>query len=409
MKIALQRCRTKTASESRCAEMCDEPAMPANSRKDTRMRLANFIRTHLQQIIREWVDFASTLRPFTRATDPRTLQNSIVAMLNEMADDMEKPETTREAVAKSRGHADATAARPSAAWGHGIERLESGLEIKQVVAEFRALRAVVVRLYQQCEPRDACEAGDIVRFDEAVDQAISETLAAYTFELDRLRNTLLAVLAHDLRGPLQAILMTGEVLRLKTQDQPSLPPLVDRITQGAGRMRELIDDFLTFVTPTLGGEIPIEAEDMDMVEACRRIVAEVSATEHIRRIHLQSAGPTRGRWDRARIEQVLSNLLRNAVEHGAKDRCITVMVNGDATCVNVSVHNFGAPIPAHATTAIFKPLVQLGNQQSGQREHLGLGLYIAKELVERHAGRIGVQSSAQGGTTFRFVLPRNWP
>jgi signal transduction histidine kinase len=146
-----------------------------------------------------------------------------------------------------------------------------------------------------------------------------------------------------------------------------------------------------------------------MVEVCRRIVAEVSATEHTQRIHLQSAGPTRGRWDRARIEQVLSNLLRNAVEHGATDRSITVMVNGNATCVNVSVHNFGTPIPAQATTAIFKPLVQLGNQQSGQREHLGLGLYIAKELVERHGGRIGVQSSAQGGTTFHFFLPRNYP
>lgn len=368
------------------------------------MRLAAFIRSHLQQIIREWVDFASTLRPFNRSTDPVTLQDAIVAMLTEMARDMETPETARESVDKSHGRVDATAARPSAAWEHGIERLESGLEIKQVVAEFRALRAVVVRLYQQHAPRDDAQADDIVRFDEAVDQAVSETLAAYTSELDRLRNTLLAMLAHDLRGPLQAILMTGFVVGNRVKDQPPLPALVDRITQGAERMKELIDDFLTFVTPTLGGSIPIEREDLDMAEVCRRIVAEVSAAQHTTRIQLRSTGATRGLWDRARIEQVLSNLLRNAVEHGAQDFPITVRVSGDAVGVNVSVHNFGAPIPANATSAIFKPLVQLGQPQSGK--HLGLGLYIAKELVERHAGRIGVQSTEKGGTTFHFFLPR---
>ncbi|HZP65845.1 MAG TPA: HAMP domain-containing sensor histidine kinase [Rudaea sp.] len=368
--------------------------------------MAAFIRSHVRQIVAEWVDFASTLRPFSPSTDPATLQDSIIAMLTEIADDMEKPETPVEAFEKSRGRIDATAARPSAAWGHGVERLESGLEIKQVVAEFRALRAVVIRLFQQHEPSDEFRAADIVRFDEAVDQAVSETLAAYTMELDRLRNTLLAMLAHDLRGPLQAILFTGEVMKSKVQDRADVASLTDRIIVAAGRMRELIEDFLTFLTPTLGGEIPIERQIVDMIEVCHRIIAEVSATEYANRVHLQSAGDTHGCWDRARIEQVLSNLLRNAIEHGAEDRCVSVMVNGDANGVNVSVHNFGEPIPAHATNAIFKPLVRLGQHEPGKRDHLGLGLYIAKELVERHGGKIGVVSSVDDGTTFYFFLPR---
>jgi signal transduction histidine kinase len=184
--------------------------------------------------------------------------------------------------------------------------------------------------------------------------------------------------------------------------------LIDRIKHGAARMTELIDDFLTFVTPTLGGQIPIHREELDMAQVCRDIVAEVSTTLRTGRIHLQSAGKTTGWWDRARIEQVMSNLLRNAVDHGARERCITVMVNGNSAGVSVSVHNFGEPIPQQSINAIFKPLVQLGHQQhSGRQDHLGLGLFIAKELIDRHGGRIGVISSADAGTTFHFFLPRD--
>lgn len=370
------------------------------------MRLARYIRSHLPLIVEEWVDFARTLRPFDSGTDRATLKDAVVAMLRVIANDVETPETPLQQIERSRGRVDAGAETPSPAWEHGLERLESGLDINQVVAEFRALRAVVFRLYRRHEVNADPRLDEFVRFNESVDQAIAETLAAYTTQLDKLRNTLLAVLAHDLRGPLQAILITGETMRHMQRDNPRVALQVERITRGAARMHELIEDFLMFVTPTIGGEIPIQREEMDMVAVCREIVFEVSATLRTGRIHLQSAGPTTGRWDRARVEQILSNLLRNAAEHGAEDRCITVMVNGKDDGVHVSVHNFGAPIPEHALSAIFKPLVRLGlQQQQGQHEHLGLGLFIAKELVERHGGRIGVASSAEAGTTFHFFLP----
>jgi len=370
------------------------------------MRLAQFIRSHVPDIVAEWIDFATTLRPFSRSTNPATLRNAIIAMLQSIADETMKAESPREQFDKARGRVDATAAAPSAAWEHGLQRLDAGLDINQVVAEFRVLRAVVIRLYQSHEAIHDARLDEFVRFNEAIDQSIAETLAAYTQQLDKLRNTLLAVLAHDLRGPLQAIVMTGDVMSLLELEHPRMRVLASRVKRAGARMNELIDDFLTFLTPTIGGEIPIEREDLDMADVCRDIVAEVNATLHTEQVHLQSAGNTRGRWDRARVQQILSNLLRNAVEHGAKHRCVTVMMNGDARGVNISVHNFGEPIPAHALNAIFKPLVQLSQSPASKRDHLGLGLFIAKELVERHGGRIGVSSSAEGGTTFHFFLPR---
>ena len=369
------------------------------------MRLAQFIRSHVPDIVEEWIDFAASLRPFSRSTRQATLRNAIIEMLKSIAEETSTAESPREQFDKARGRIDATGAAPSAAWQHGLQRLDAGLDINQVVAEFRVLRAVVIRLYQTHESINDPKLEEFVRFNEAIDQSIAETLAAYTQQLDKLRNTLLAVLAHDLRGPLQAITTTGEVMNLLEHEHPRMPVLAQRVKRAASRMTDLIDDFLTFLTPTIGGEIPIQREDMDMGEVCLDMVAEVNATLRTEQIHLQSAGNTRGRWDRARVQQILSNLLRNAVEHGAQHRCVTVMVNGEAKGVNVSVHNFGEPIPVHALNAIFKPLVQLSHSPASKRDHLGLGLFIAKELVERHRGRIGVTSSGEGGTTFHFLLP----
>lgn len=95
------------------------------------------------------------------------------------------------------------------------------------------------------------------------------------------------------------------------------------------------------------------------------------------------------------------------MDHGDPKLPITVTVTGHDDDVRVEVHNFGEPIPPSALQSIFKPLVQLSSSADHRREHLGLGLFIAKELVERHNGRMSVRSSADEGTTFYFALPRH--
>jgi nitrogen-specific signal transduction histidine kinase len=370
------------------------------------MRLASFIRSHSGEIVAEWVDFASTLRPFTvGAADTETLRDAITDMLAVIADDLEAPESEGEKFTRARGRGDADEMHPSPAWEHGIERLQSGLDICELVAEYRSLREIVVRLYADSGEHDPTQlCADVLKFDESIDRAIAESLAAYSKRLDKLRNTLLAVLAHDLRSPLQAIAFTGEAL--STLSNRKTAALVDRIKRGAERMTGLIEDFLTFLTPALGGAIPIEPEPMDLADAARSIVDEVSATLAPDRISLVHSGDTSGNWDRARIEQVLSNLLRNAADHGACDRPITVRVAGADGRVHVAVHNFGPPIPPQSIGAIFKPLIQLNISPESRRQHFGLGLYIANELVHRHGGTICVESSAEGGTTFSVDLPR---
>ena len=371
------------------------------------MELANFIRANKAAIASAWVDFAATLRPFDEYTDIETLKDSIGGILANMAAGMEASETPAQQAQKSWGRCDATAAEPSLAWEHGTHRLRSGVEINDVVAEYRALRAVVVRMCKSAPEQCALSADELIKFDEAIDQAAAESLASYTRELDKLRNTLLAVLAHDLRSPLHAISMTGEALAGLTPPTSRTASMIERIRRGAMRMSRLIDDFLAFLRPTLGGAMPIERHAMDMAETCREIVAEVSSTLVPGRVVLKCGGNTHGEWDAARVEQILTNLLRNAVEHGDPKLPITVTVVGQVDDVRVEVHNFGEPIPPSAMQSIFKPLVQLSTSTDRRREHLGLGLFIAKELVERHNGRMSVRSSAEEGTTFFFALPRH--
>lgn len=253
------------------------------------MDLANFIRTNTAAIATAWVEFAATLRPFDVHTDIETLKDSIGGVLAKMARDMEAPENPVQQAEKSWGLLDATAAKPSLAWEHGTHRLRSGLDINDVVAEFRALRAVVVRLYKATGQHEL-SADELIKFDEAIDQAAAESLAAFTRELDKLRNTLLAVLAHDLRSPLQAITMTGEALAGITPATSRTAAMIERIRRGALRMSSLIDDFLAFVRPTLGGAMPIERQPMDLADTCREIVAEVSSTLVPGRLHLKTGG-----------------------------------------------------------------------------------------------------------------------
>ena len=116
-----------------------------------------------------------------------------------------------------------------------------------------------------------------------------------------------------------------------------------------------------------------------------------------------------GKWDRAKLTQVFSNLLGNAIQHGAIDSPVIVTAEGDKSGVAVSVHNEGAPIPAEIISKLFDCLFQGTSEQRAAEDNstsLGLGLYISKEIIAAHGGTIEVQSTADAGTTFIVHLPR---
>jgi signal transduction histidine kinase len=158
--------------------------------------------------------------------------------------------------------------------------------------------------------------------------------------------------------------------------------------------------------------MPLSPAATDLGHLCREVVDEMRAAHPTRTFRFDPHGDLAGEWDGARLRQVVSNLLGNAVQHGGGAGPVDLAVGGEDSDVRVTVRNQGPPIPRDDVATIFEPLVRGPSAESrGPRRpgSLGLGLYIAREVVAAHGGTIDVQSSAEDGTAFTVRLPRRRP
>ncbi|QHI97676.1 sensor histidine kinase [Xylophilus rhododendri] len=220
----------------------------------------------------------------------------------------------------------------------------------------------------------------------------------------QLREQFIAVLGHDLRNPVSAVAGAGELLA-RRHDAPDLMRLGDRLKRTARRMAGLIDDVLDLARTRLGDGIGLEAERIeDLGAAWTDVVGELVQAHpdrDIRQKLMDIYAPVRA--DRGRLQQLLSNLLGNALAHGAADEPITVSAHTEGSDVVLWVANGGPAIPASELDKIFQPYWRPAHSKPGGG--LGLGLYICAEIVRAHGGVIRARSSAEEGTVFEVRLP----
>jgi signal transduction histidine kinase len=369
------------------------------------VRLADFIRDNHEPILKEWETFARTLKPAADGMSKAGLRDHADEILTAIVSDMESLESAAEKSAKSKGHAHKATEEHPGALGqlHATLRIEAGFTLTQIVAEYRALRASILRLWAKPHP----DTDGVLRFNEAIDAALAEAVDRFTEKTNQYRDQLLGIVSHDLRNPLSAILMGSEVLtRTEGLDDKSAR-LATAIQNSAKRMVRIVDDLLDLTRTRLGSEIPISRRTMDAAPVCEMVIAELEGSHPHAVIRYTSKGDLRGDWDKDRLAQVLSNLVGNALQHGDADKPISVVAQGHGEEVALSIHNAGPPIPASALDAIFEPNVRNVQDPTKVPTGLGLGLYIAKELVTAHGGTLAVTSTDADGTTFTVRLPRH--
>lgn len=375
------------------------------------MRLSEFMLSHRDRILSEWVTFARSCVTAPETMDLAELRDHASEMLDTIAADLKTPQTRLEQVDKSEGKSDAdtgSGGHDTAAQSHGAARAESGFSVEQMVSEYRALRASVTRLWIDATGElTRKDLDDLVRFNEAIDQALAESTARFTQDLEHSKEMFLAMLGHDLRTPLGAIIGSAHIM-VNTKDLPEIAlKRAFLILNSSQRMNALVGDLLDFTRSRLGRGIPIVRADMDIAKVCRQTVEEIAALHPQRVVNFDATGEVQGQWDRARMTQAFSNVISNAVQHGSDKTPINVVVRGGADDVDVTVQNRGPVIPTHELDKIFNPLHRIeGDKPVAPRENLGLGLYITERIVAAHGGTIGVDSSDENGTTFRIHLPR---
>lgn len=219
-----------------------------------------------------------------------------------------------------------------------------------------------------------------------------------------LQDLLLGIVSHDLRTPLSTLVNTLELL-----SRPELPPekrapAAARGRTAAHRMSRLIRDLLDYTRVRGGAGLQLQLLPVSIAEVVRASVEEQRNAHPAAELQVRPGAECSGQWDRERLRQVLENLLSNAVKHGAPGRPVQIGWEVAAGTVRVFVTNEGPEIPAAAVPTLFEPLTCARDGGGG----IGLGLFIARAIVQAHGGRIGV-SSGGATTTFSVELPLEEP
>lgn len=216
---------------------------------------------------------------------------------------------------------------------------------------------------------------------------------------------LVGVVSHDLRNPLNVIMLNTALLERGGALPPAAAASVVRIKSAGQRAMRLIRDLLDFTQARMGQGLPVTPAATDLHATVAQALDEVRQTHPGREIALECDGDGAGIWDPDRIAQMLTNLVVNALAYGSPDRPVTVRVGGDAQQVALSVHNHGEPIAAELRDELFEPL-RRGDPARGVPGNIGLGLFIVDQIARAHGGSVTLRSDVGDGTTFVVTLPR---
>jgi len=371
------------------------------------MRLPEFILRDMEAILLQWEEFAATQLPAAAHMTPLALRDHAKQILEAVAKDLTTAQTREAQAEKSMGRAPKLMDAPeTAAQTHAVLRARSGFNVIQLAAEYRALRASVLRLWMDaCQPEPP-DMGDVIRFNEAIDQALAESIGFFSAQIDQARDLLLGMLGHDMRSPLQTIQMTAAYLAALNVGE-KVSGAASRLIHSGARMKALLDDLVDFNRTRLGLGINVTPAPVDVAVLFADELEQLRAAHPGHRLDLEVVGDAQGLWDGLRLQQLLGNLVTNAIKYGAPEAPVRVVISGVEAELRFEVKNAGSAIERSTLDRIFDPLQRgPGNENRYSTDgSLGLGLYIAREIARAHGGEIEVRSDMTE-TVFAVRLPR---
>ncbi|MGK3967666.1 ATP-binding protein [Sorangium sp. So ce118] len=374
-------------------------------------RALSLLRERKDELMRRWT---SRIRddpkiPQARALNDEDLRNYTPKLLEDLIDSLAqsaRPGTPGGASGQEIGSSEAAKL-------HASHRLAQRYSLAEELRELGALRSVILDMFA----RERVCLGD--GEDQLVHSALDEAMVTAAVEVERttsaelrgdvvLRELFIAVLGHDLRTPLSAVRFATAALLKREDVTAAVARLVQRIAASNERAIRMVDDMLDLTRVRCHGGLPVEPKRVDLRSICRQVTLELELSHPEHTIRLKAQGDGHGMWDPGRMEQLISNLIGNAVHYSPPEEPVQVELRGQDQAVVLEVRNRGIPIPPEMLPVIFDPFRQGAPQHEDLRRSkgLGLGLFIAKAIVDAHGGSIEVTSTLEQGTTFHVMLPR---
>ena len=428
-------CRHGDSPRNRAQDPPSSTAAPWTSQcsYSLSVRLADFILANVEPILVAWESFARSIWPSGATADPAEVRDEAEDILRATAVDMLSDQTGAQQAEKSKGASppwDEGVGLTRASSTHGSDRVASGFELWAVIAEYRALRASVLRLWRESGPApDLRDVDDVTRFNESIDQSLTHAVRSYVDRVERDRAALLAnehasrrkaeaanrakdvflaTLSHEMRTPLNAIVGWLSLLRHEQADTRHFQEGLKVIERNTAAQLQLIDDVLD-VSRIVSGKLRVDIHPCELTDVINVGVNMMRPAAEARSITLnvQLDPSASGAWcDSVRIQQVVWNLVSNAVKFTPKGGRVDVTLSRERSSFQIQVMDNGQGISSELLPFVFDRFRQADSSTRRRFAGLGLGLSIVKYIVEAHGGTVEANSPGEGkGSTFTVRLP----
>jgi signal transduction histidine kinase len=290
---------------------------------------------------------------------------------------------------------------PTVASEHGSERARlTDYNLQAVISEYQILRITIFDLLKRNGVR--LSEDETVIINSSFDTVVKESVTAFVLVQSAFREQFVAALTHDLRNPLANVHIAAEVI-LHTTDLSRIYVLARQIVENAERMGRMIQDVLDSVIFQSGERLRLHPSNFDMLNLVKEL-CEQSKAAHGERIEILGEHVS-GWWGRDAMRRALENLVDNAAKYGAPNSPIRIHVTSAHERVIITVHNKGDPIPSDQIENVFQVFRRAKAAKEGNKQGWGIGLPYVRSVAESHGGSIGVDSSAELGTTFTIDMP----
>lgn len=361
-------------------------------------QVSSRLKQNAQKIMQMWEVRARSEVGASMHQNSLVLQDSLPQYLDQLVDEL-STEINRTPTRISADEIESTRIGKK----HGHERAGfADYSLTQLIFEYQLLRQVIFQVLEEAAPLGGRERDIIIN---SIEQAVNDSATQFSQTLRDIQELFMVTLTHDLRGPVNIVKMGTQLILRRLERGDAHLDVAVRMISAIDRMDSMIQNLLDASRLRAGQSLKFEFEECSLDRLLQEVVEDLSFT-HGERFIVVSDADIKSNCSRKQIRRVIENLATNAVKYGDPDTPITLTLQQTETQTNLTIHNEGTPIAPDAQSILFQQFrrTTCAEDQTGW----GLGLFLAKSIIEAHQGTIEVESAEGKGTSFVIKMP-NFP